>query len=135
MFRYLYVYFVAKLYYTANKFVFNYVYVKASILNTFILFNCMLWFVLHIWRNKKKKKKKKCANGRVCVCVCVCVCVRVCACVCVCVCVCVWVCACARERACLYVCVANSGCARNSVLYGGVETNVAFSIKKTNNTK
>ena len=62
MFRYLYVYFVAKLYYTANKFGFNYVYVKASILNTFILFNCMLWFVLHIWRNKTKllKKKKKC---------------------------------------------------------------------------
>ena len=63
MFRYLYVYFVAKLYYTANKFVFNYVYVKASILNTFILFNCMSWFVLHIWRNKttllKKKKKWK----------------------------------------------------------------------------
>ena len=67
MFRYLYVYFVAKLYYTANKFVFNYVYVKASILNTFILFNCMLWFVLHIWRNKTKlfKKKKKV----LCVCV------------------------------------------------------------------
>ena len=58
MFRYLYVYFVAKLYYTANKFVFNYVYVKASILNTFILFNCMSWFVLHIWRNKTKLFKK-----------------------------------------------------------------------------
>ena len=66
MFRYLYVYFVAKLYYTANKFVFNYVYVKASILNTFILFNCMLWFVLLIWRNKTKLfKKKKCQSDMI----------------------------------------------------------------------
>ena len=73
MFRYLYVYFVAKLYYTANKFVFNYVYVKASILNTFILFNCMSWFVLHIWRNKTKLFFKKECIGvcRVCLCMCV----------------------------------------------------------------
>ena len=32
---------------------------------------------------------------------------------------------------CVCVCVVNGGCARSSMLYGGVETNVAFLIKET----